>query len=67
MSKVEQISQELTRLSERDLDRILVYVRVLADARPEEESEASVPMLAAEPLLARDWLSPEEDAAWANL
>jgi hypothetical protein len=26
-----------------------------------------LPLLAAESSLSKDWLSPEEDAAWANL
>jgi hypothetical protein len=30
-------------------------------------SDAAIPMLAAESSLAKDWLTPEEDAAWANL
>ena len=63
MSKRELIDQELGRLSEIELDRLLEFLRVLS----EEHAEASVPMLAAESSLAEDWLSPEEDAAWANL
>ena len=30
-------------------------------------SETAMPTLAAESSLAKDWLTPEEDAAWANL
>jgi len=63
MSKRELIDQELGRLSETDLDRLLEFLQKLT----EEHAEASVPALAAEPLLAKDWLSPEEDAAWASL
>jgi hypothetical protein len=63
MSKRELIRQELGRLSEADLDRLLAFLKVLS----EEHTEASVPALAAESSLSKDWLSPEEDAAWANL
>jgi hypothetical protein len=63
MSKRELIDQELGRLSETDLDRLLDFLRALSD----EHAEASVPALAAESSLVKDWLSPEEDAAWANL
>lgn len=63
MSKRELIERELSRLSEADLDRLLAFLRVLG----EEHAEASSPLQAAETVLAKDWLSPEEDAAWANL
>lgn len=63
MSKRELIARELGRLSERDLERILAFVRKLE----EDQAEAAAPAAAAESALARDWLSPEEDAAWANL
>ena len=63
MSKRELISQELGRLSEPDLDRLLAFLRTLA----EDHAERTVPTMAAETALAKDWLSPEEDAAWASL
>lgn len=63
MSTRELIAQELGRLSERDLDRLLAFVRKLE----EDQAEAAAPALAAESALAKDWLCPEEDAAWANL
>ena len=63
MSKREIISQELGRLSEPDLDRLLAFLRTLA----EDHAETTVPTMAAETALAKDWLSPEEDAAWASL
>jgi hypothetical protein len=63
MSKRELIAQELERLSEQDLDRLLAFLRVLADAH----TEATLPAAAAESSLAKDWLAPEEDAAWASL
>lgn len=63
MSKRELIDQALGRLSETDLDRLLEFLRALS----EEHGEAAFPALAAESALAKDWLSPEEEAAWADL
>ncbi len=62
MSKRELIARELERLPEQDLDRLLSFLRALKDAHV----ASSVPALAAESALAKDWLTPEEDAAWAN-
>jgi hypothetical protein len=63
MSKHELIARELQLLTEQDLDRLLAFLHSLADAR----AEAAVPSVSAETSLAKDWLTPEEDAAWANL
>ena len=63
MSKTELIARELESLPEQDLDRVLVFLRSLHD----ERSEAGGILTAAETSLAKDWLTPEEDAAWANL
>jgi hypothetical protein len=63
MSKREMIAREVGRLSEADLDRLLAFLHAPAEQR----ADASVPLMAAEPALAKDWLSPDEDAAWANL
>jgi hypothetical protein len=63
MSKQELITQELKRLTDQDLDRLLAFAYSLANAH----AEAAAPALAAESSLAKDWLAPEEDAAWARL
>ena len=63
MSKRELIARELDRLPEPDLDKLLAFLRCLKEAH----AENVVPTLAAESALAKDWLTPEEDAAWANL
>jgi hypothetical protein len=63
MSKRELIARELDRLPEQDLDRLLTFVWSLKEAH----AEAAMPMLAAESALNKDWLTPEEDAAWGNL
>jgi len=61
MSTREVIARELEGLPEQDLDKLLVFLRSL------KHSETAVPTLAAESALAKDWLTPEEDAAWADL
>jgi len=63
MSKRELIAHELDRLPEQDLDALLAFVRSLQEVH----ADAAVPTMAAESALAKDWLTPEEDAAWANL
>lgn len=63
MSKRELIARELDRLPEQDLDRLLSFLR----SRREAHTDAMLPTLAAESALAKDWLTPEEDAAWASL
>ena len=63
MSKRELIAHELERLPEQDHDRLLAFVRSLKEAH----GTPALPRLAAETALAKDWLTPEEDVAWANL
>ena len=63
MGKRELIARELDRLPERDLDKLLAFMRAINEMK----SDAATPLLAAETSLAKDWLSPEEDSAWADL
>ena len=63
MSKRELIALELEHLPDQDLDRLLAFLQSLSEAH----TDAAVPALAAESALAKDWLTPEEDAAWASL
>jgi hypothetical protein len=63
MNKRELIARELNHMPERDLDKLLAFLRSLKEA----QAETAVLTLAAESSLAKDWLTPEEDAAWANL
>jgi hypothetical protein len=63
MSTREHIARELERLPEQDLDRLLSFLRSIKEAH----SENAVPTLAAESAIAKDWLTPEEDSAWASL
>lgn len=63
MSTREVIARELERLPEEDLDKLLEFLRLLKDAH----AENVVSTIAAESALAKDWLTSEEDAAWASL
>lgn len=63
MSKRELVAAEIGRLPEQDLDRLLAFIRALS----EEHLDRSLPRLAAESALSKDWLTPEEDEAWAHL
>jgi len=63
MSTREVVAEELERLPEADLVRLLAFLRSLKEAH----AEAALPRLAAESALEKDWLTPEEDAAWASL
>ena len=63
MSKRELIAHELNRLSEAEVDRLLAFLRTLADSRADESGY----LLVTESSLAKDWFSPEEDAAWESL
>jgi predicted ArsR family transcriptional regulator len=63
MSTREAITRELECLPDRDLESLLAFLKALREAHGED----ALPALAAESALAKDWLAPEEDAAWANL
>lgn len=63
MSTREIIARELERLPEQDLGKLLAFLRSLKEAN----AENAVPLLAAESALAKDWLTAEEDSAWASL
>jgi hypothetical protein len=63
VSKRELIADELRLLPDQDLDKLLAFLRSLK----ESHAENAVPTLAAESALAKDWLTPEEDTAWAGL
>jgi hypothetical protein len=64
VSTRELIIRELDRVPERDLDKLLEFVQSLKAAHPES---AAFTLAAAQSSLSKDWLTPEEDAAWANL
>jgi hypothetical protein len=65
---VEEIDGKLKTLSEDKLAAVYHFVSYLAE-RDFEMSDISAKdlMLASENLIARDWDTPEEDKAWADL
>ena len=63
MSKKELIVQELEGVPEKDFDALLGFIHSLKS----RDAEDAAPALLAEPSLMEDWLSPEEEAAWADL
>ncbi|MGO4885103.1 MAG: DUF2281 domain-containing protein [Bryobacteraceae bacterium] len=50
-------------MPEKDLDALLAFIHTLKSRNAED----AAPALLAESALAKDWLSPEEEAALANL
>jgi hypothetical protein len=63
MSKKELIVRELERVPEQDLEKLLAFLRALRETHADSE----MPALAAESSLSKDWMTQEEDAAWASL
>ena len=63
MSKKEIIVQELESVPEEDYDTLLGFIHSLKS----KHAEDSAPALLAESSLMKDWLSPEEEEAWADL
>jgi len=63
VSKIELIVHELEDVPEKDLDTLLHLIRSIKS----RSAEHADPALLAESSLAKDWLSPEEEAAWADL
>ena len=60
----EILRQEVEDLPGFLLPEVLDFVRFLKDKAARERMELA---LLSEPTLRRDWLRPEEDAAWADL
>jgi hypothetical protein len=63
MSKRELILRELDHIAESDLDKLLTFARALTEGHGND----AMPRIAAEGALAKDWLTAEEDSAWADL
>jgi len=71
---ISQINESLRKLSSDKLTEVYDFVVFLSTRenpkvilREASQSYALDTMLASEEVLRRDWDSPEEDAAWANL
>lgn len=65
MTIKEQITQELERLPEPVLQEVLDFVQFLKTKQQQKEILEITIM--SESSLEKDWLKPEEDAAWQNL
>jgi len=63
MSKREIVVHELEGVPEKDFDALISFIQFLKSRNVED----SLPTLLAESSLRKDWLSPEEEAAWADL
>jgi hypothetical protein len=64
MTTREAIQRELEQAPETVLAEALVYIRLLRSMR---EKGIADTMLASEASLKKDWLRPEEEAAWQSL
>jgi hypothetical protein len=64
MTRRDIVLKELQEMPEPLLEEVLDFVRYLRDKVAREGFETAI---ASEPALGRDWLTPEEDAAWADL
>jgi len=62
---VPQVQEQLRRLPPDKLAVVYDFISYLIERG--EASEAFQTMLASEEVLARDWNTPEEDEAWADL
>lgn len=63
MSKKDIIVQEMEGVPEKDFDALLRFIHSLKSRNAEDAATA----LLAESSLMKDWLSPEEEAAWTDL
>lgn len=64
MTQREAVLHEVGQLPDDLLPAVLVYVRELKNR---EQDEQRLSAIASQAVLAKDWLSPEEDEAWRDL
>lgn len=64
MSNKEKIIKELDQIPDKFLDEALDFIRYLKTKKIREHLETTV---ISESSLQKDWLRPEEEAAWKNL
>jgi hypothetical protein len=64
MSKRELLLHELEQIPEPLLDEVLDYLHFLKTKLRQQRLETAI---ASESALKKDWLPPEEDAAWQSL
>jgi len=64
MTTKEAIQKEIEQAPEPVLEEVLAYIRLLKAMREKGITDTA---LASESVLKKDWLRPEEEAAWQNL
>lgn len=64
MSNKDVLLKEIEEIPEEKLQEVIDFVRFLKSRQLEGELEVT---LLSEPSLAKDWMKPEEDAAWSDL
>ena len=64
MSTNELLHKEIDKTAEAVLREVYHYLRFLKQQAQEERFDG---LALSESVLSRDWNTPEEDAAWANL
>jgi len=64
MTTKEAIQREIEQAPETVLEEALVYIRLLRAMREKGIADTA---LASEASLKKDWLRPEEEAAWQSL
>ena len=64
METKELIHREIEAFPEPYLEEVLDFIHFLKDKATKKRMEAAI---LSESVLARDWLSPEEDEAWKDL
>ena len=66
MSTKQMLIKEIEQLPPQIVTEVYNYVSFLKIKQTKESDDSNI-HFASENVLARDWLLPEEDAAWANL
>ncbi|MEA5595435.1 DUF2281 domain-containing protein [Rivularia sp. UHCC 0363] len=64
MTLKEQLLQEIEKIPEPLLQQVLDFIQFLQNKRQQEKLEIT---LLSESSLKKDWLKPEEEAAWQDL
>ncbi|BAZ68137.1 MAG: DUF2281 domain-containing protein [Pelatocladus maniniholoensis HA4357-MV3] len=64
MTIKEQLLQEIEKVPEPLLQEVLDFIQFLQNKRQQEKLEIT---LLSESSLQKDWLKPEEEAAWQDL
>ena len=66
MSTKQMLMKEIEQLPPQSVSEVYNFVNFLKIKQTQESNDGNI-HFASENVLAKDWLSPEEDAAWASL